>query len=188
MVNRTTFDRNDGDNLKVNFKEYFEKLIDLSERNIFSKIDALEKTVLVQIKSQKDVADTAFSASQLAITKSEESQKAYNEKSNEFRSSIDDITKQNITKNEYDAGHKSLVERVDRQNQNLNEKISQLDTRLSDFILKTQKDFEELRLFRGDTVSKSEQSKSDRAFVFSVISLIGTTVAILLALLKLFGY
>lgn len=188
MVRKTSFDQNDGDNLKIDLKEYFEKILELSEKNLQNKIDSVKEALAIQIKSQKDIADTAFSASQLAIIKSEESQKAYNEKSNEFRSSIDDITKQNITKNEYDSGHKSLVERVDRQDQNLNEKISQLDIKLSDFILKTQKDFEELRLFRGDTVSKSEQSKSDRAFVFSVISLIGTTVAILLALLKLFGY
>jgi len=54
------------------------------------KIDDLEKRVFQKFESQREAMITTFAASERAIAKSEEAQKAYNERSNEFRGQLGD--------------------------------------------------------------------------------------------------
>jgi hypothetical protein len=50
----------------------------------------LEKRVYQEFASQKEMVKSAFLASEQAIAKSEAAQKAYNERSNEFRDALSD--------------------------------------------------------------------------------------------------
>ena len=187
MANRTTFSKNDGDNLKVNLKEYFEKLLEGLEKNLQGKIDSVEKALLIQVKSQKDVADTAFQASQLAISKSEDAQKAYNARSNEFRDALSDANKNNISKSEYDTAHRNLVDKMDALSKSIDDRFFARVKIEDDKFEDLKQQISDLKIFKGTVNGSTEQSKADRAFAFSIISMIGAIISIIIALLKLFG-
>ena len=165
----------------------FEKLMEERDRRYEERFHASEKAAETALVAQQKSTDAAFKSAQTAIDKAEQAQAAYNARSNEFRAALEDANKNNISKSEYNAGHASLVDRVDRQDQNLSEKIDNLREQFINKNLTNQKSFEELRIFKGTNTGQIEQSKTDRALLFSTISMIGTVLVIILGVLKLLG-
>ncbi len=65
------------------------------------------------LAAQEKLAATVNESARLAINKAEDAQRAYNERSNEFRGQLDDQAKTLMPRAEYVAEHTRLIERVE---------------------------------------------------------------------------
>jgi hypothetical protein len=151
-----------------------EKLLVERDRRYEEKFIAIEHAREAAFASQKQLTDAAFASAQKAVDKAEEAQKEYNIRSNEFRQALDDANKGNIPRPEYQAGHKTLIDRVDAEGIRVQEKFEEM-----------KKSIDDLRISKANIGGKAEQSKADSALGFSVASLIGTLVAIIAVVITL---
>jgi hypothetical protein len=83
------------------------ELVDERDRRYTEKFDAQEKATALALAYQKEAVTNAFTASEKAIVKAEEAQKAYNERSNEFRGQLDDQAKMLMPRTE-------AIQRIER--------------------------------------------------------------------------
>jgi len=76
--------------------------VTLDERHALymTKFDSSEKAVGAALAAQEKLVSAAFESSEKAIVKAEEAQRAYNERSNEFRGQLDDQAKMLIPRAE----------------------------------------------------------------------------------------
>jgi Plant specific mitochondrial import receptor subunit TOM20 len=178
-------DNGNGKHTLVWMEQFFSQwLIDLEkflaerDRRYEEKFSAIEKAREAAFLSQKQLTDAAFASAQKAVDKAEEAQKEYNKRSNEFRQALDDANKGNIPRPEYQAGHKTLIDRMDAETLRIQEKFEEV-----------KESIEELRISKANISGKHEQSKADSAFNFSVASLIGTiivAIGVIVTLIKAF--
>jgi len=78
---------------EVTMREFFERLIDERDRQYDMRFRAAEIAVNAALAAQEKAVTAAFLASEKAIVKAEDSQKDYNQRSNEFRGQLDDQAK-----------------------------------------------------------------------------------------------
>ena len=100
------------------------------DRRYEERFVALEKILSASILSLKELNSQAFAASEKAIVKAEEAQRAYNERSNEFRGQLDDQAHMLVPRAEADAKFSALeirIEDVKKQVNELRESRSQVE-------------------------------------------------------------
>lgn len=94
----------------IAFKEHIERLINERDRLYLARFTAAEEAV-----------KAAFASTEKAVAKSEEAQRSYNERSNEFRGQLDDQAKTLLGKAEYYTAHKNLEENIEKLENRENE-------------------------------------------------------------------
>ena len=130
-------------------REKLERLIDERDLNYKDRIQ-------VAIAAQKALTDAAFAASEKAILKSEESQREYNVRSNEFRGQLDDQAK-------------TLMPRVETDG-----RFAALESKLNE----VKEDVSGLRESRSALGGRSEGLSAGWGFVLGAIGLIGLLLTI----------
>lgn len=84
-----------------------------SEIAVSAALSAQEKAVQAAFAAQEKSTTAAFAASEKAITKAEDAQRAYNERSNEFRAALDDSAKLQLSRTEADGRFKTLDDKME---------------------------------------------------------------------------
>jgi hypothetical protein len=124
-----------------------------------------------------------------AVTKAEESQRAYNERSNEFRAALEDSNKRMLPKAEYDTRHAALEANIKQQIQSLEGKMEQRFAGNDDKIEILRTEIGTLRQYQstqdGIKLREAEAKKDRGVSVGNMISIGTSMVACLLALLAL---
>ena len=124
-----------------------------------------------------------------AVTKAEESQRAYNERSNEFRAALEDSNKRMLPKAEYDTRHAALEGNIKQQIQSLEGKMEQRFTGNDDKIEILRTEIGTLRQYQstqdGIKLREAEAKKDRGVSVGNMISIGTSMVACLLSLLAL---
>ncbi len=96
------------DKVLSDLRDLMQKQIDERDRQYNSRFESAEKQVTVAFAAQKELASFVRESSEKAILKSEEAQRSYNERSNEFRGQLDDQAKTLMPRSEVDAKIKAL--------------------------------------------------------------------------------
>jgi hypothetical protein len=124
-----------------------------------------------------------------AVTKAEESQRAYNERSNEFRAALEDSSKRMLPKAEYDTRHEALEGNIKQQMQSLEGKMEQRFTGNDDKIEILRTEIGTLRQYQstqdGIKLREAEAKKDRGVSVGNMISIGTSMIACLLSLLAL---
>lgn len=81
-------------------KEYFERIIKDLREWVNGRFTDAQREVDKALAAAKEAVKSAFESSEKAIVKAEEAQRAYNERSNEFRGQLDDQAKTLMPRNE----------------------------------------------------------------------------------------
>jgi len=115
-------------------RDFMQRLVDEHEKQYDARFRAAEIAVTAAFAAQKESVTNAFAASEKAIVKSEEAQRAYNERSNEFRGQLDDQAKMLMPRSEATALIRSLEDKLyattqasDRERANLIDRLSSLE-------------------------------------------------------------
>lgn len=77
-----------------------EALMDERDRRYEDKFKALDNATEKALAAVREQTNAAFQANEKAITKAEEAQRSYNERSNEFRGQLDDQAKRLMAREE----------------------------------------------------------------------------------------
>ena len=81
-------------------RDFMQRLVDERDKQYDARFRTAEIAVTVAFAAQKESTANAFLASEKAIVKAEEAQRAYNERSNEFRGQLDDQAKMLMPRSE----------------------------------------------------------------------------------------
>lgn len=140
-------------------------------------IDTLKEHLLTLIEKNDRIYKEKFIASEKAETKSEASQKAFNERSNEFRQALDDSNKTKIDRTE-----------VRNELKNLNENLEGFKVTVDKTFDEVKKDINNLRESRSKGYGKDESGSAHThqrnwsigiavavilGFISTIISIIG---------------
>ncbi len=177
-------------------REYFERILTEREKQRYEQVQRIEEKIgglSVRLDDKVIELDRRHSASVLcmkeAVTKAEESQRAYNERTNEFRASLEDSNKRMLPKTEYDQRHGALEVNLKEQMQSLSSKMDQRFSSNDDKIEVLRGDIGKIREYQStqDGIKIREaESKKDRGISVGNMVSIGTSmVACLLSLLAL---
>ncbi len=90
------------------------------DRRYEARFTAADAAVATALIAQKEAVAAAFVSSKEAIIKAEAAQAAYNNRSNEFRASLDDANKSNIPRPEADSRFRALEEKIEELKKQLN--------------------------------------------------------------------
>ena len=93
--------------------EFLLKLIEEKERRSIERAALLKELFEAKLAAQEKATGIAFTAAEKAVDKAEASQKAYNERSNEFRGQLDDQAKGFIPRAEADSRDERTRESVE---------------------------------------------------------------------------
>ena len=93
-------------------RDFMQRLVDERDKQYDARFRAAEIAVTAAFAAQKESVTNAFIASEKAIVKSEEAQRAYNERSNEFRGQLDDQAKMLMPRSEVTAMMHSLEDKL----------------------------------------------------------------------------
>ncbi len=144
-------------------------LMDERDRRYSDAFIAQKEAVAAALAAQQLAAGIINTASEKAINKAEEAQRAYNERSNEFRGALDDAQKVLLPRNEADTRFQALEEKLN-------------DAR---------KDIQTLREFRSIVVERKESQIDERGqanwATSNVAAYLAAGVALALLVLKAFG-
>lgn len=84
----------------VTLREYLERVIEERDARYLERATRQETSINDKLLALEKATNVAFVGSEKAIVKAEEAQRAYNERSNEFRGQLDDQAKQLMPRNE----------------------------------------------------------------------------------------
>jgi|GEM_PF-2102633 len=93
-------------------RDFIQRLLDERDKQYDARFRAVEIAVTAAFAAQRESMTNAFLASDKAIIKSEEAQRAYNERSNEFRGQLDDQAKMLMPRSEVTALIHSLEDKL----------------------------------------------------------------------------
>jgi hypothetical protein len=139
-------------NDEVSSREYLERIMDERDRRYEDKFRAQDTAVAAALSAQEKLTQAAFVASKEAIGKAETAQLAYNERSNEFRQSLDDQAK-----------------RVDTTMMSRNEatgKFQALDTRIEAHTRENVDKFESFSIAVGEKIGNLSSATEERLRAF----------------------
>jgi len=88
------------------------ELLDERDRRYESRFAAQERAADAALAAQKELTSAAFASAEKAILKAEEAQRAYNERSNEFRDALDDQNKRMLPRTEAEAQLAALDNKI----------------------------------------------------------------------------
>jgi hypothetical protein len=115
-------------------RDFMQRLVDERDKQYDARFRAAEVAMAAAFAAQKESMANAFLASDKAIVKSEEAQRAYNERSNEFRGQLDDQAKMLMPRSEVTAMMHSLEDKFyattqagDRERATLTDRLSSLE-------------------------------------------------------------
>ncbi len=118
----------------VGLREFLERLLDERDRQYDARFRAADLAMQAAVSAQREAVALAFVANEKAIVKSEEAQRAYNERSNEFRGQLDDQAKMLMPRSEATALIRSMEEKFyagrdasDRERNVLSDRIGALE-------------------------------------------------------------
>ena len=174
-------DNGNGYHTVASVKEFFtqwlvdiEKFLEERDRRYQERYDASEKAREAALEAQKQLTQAAFASAQKAVDKAEQAQAAYNARSNEFRDALSDANKNNVSAAEYGIGHQAILDRLDRG-----------DARVAEQFNEVKESIKNLEISKANISGKADQTNKDDARTFSIVSLIGTLVAIGLGVIAL---
>lgn len=115
MSNRPTasLTENEAGKDTVGLRVYLERIIDERDQRYEDRFKAQEAHLTFALEAAKELTGAAFSAAKEAVAKSEIAQSAYNQRSNEFRQSLDDQNKIQMPRVEADGKFKTLDDKVE---------------------------------------------------------------------------
>lgn len=87
--------------------------VDCMEKSIERRFVDGEKSVSVALLAAEKATNAAFLAAEKAIEKAENAQSAYNERSNEFRQSLNDSQQFMVSRTEFSAELLRIMERIE---------------------------------------------------------------------------
>jgi hypothetical protein len=103
-----------------------DRLYDERDRRYEDRFKGAEDKVALALSAQKELNNVVQAAADRAILKSEEAQRAYNERSNEFRQSLDDQNKTQLPRTEADSRFNAVNSKIDDRFKTLDNKIEDL--------------------------------------------------------------
>jgi len=122
----------------VGLREFLERLLDERDRQYDARFPAAEIAVQAALLAQKEGVSLAFAVNEKPIVRSEEAQRAYNERSNEFRGQLDDQAKMLMPRSETNTMLRSMEEKInaardasDRERSVLGERITAIENSLA---------------------------------------------------------
>ncbi len=150
----------------------------LDERNIRyeAAFQAAKEAVASALTATKELTAASFAAAEKAILKAEEAQKSYNERSNEFRATLDDQNKRSISRVEFDNAVISI------QTQIADHKESDVRTHLE-----VNKQISELRETRSTNMGREDAEATKHNDVQNLVKTVISIVSVLIAFAALFG-
>src|SRR5579872_6022560 len=102
-------------------RELIKTTIDERDKRYEDRFKASETAVSAALSAQKEAVNAAFAASKEAIGKAEIAQTAYNERSNEFRQTLDDQARLLLSRTEATAQFNAITARLDEVKARVNE-------------------------------------------------------------------
>jgi hypothetical protein len=111
------------DTLKEYFRSELEALTD--------KMNERDRFYLAQIAEQKNLNENSFRSADKAVSKAEQAQKEYNERSNEFRGQLDDQAKTLMARTEVLSMFKAAGDKSDVSHSALDRRIDKTDSEIS---------------------------------------------------------
>lgn len=93
--------------------EAIRELMDERDRRYGERFDAQEKATVAALSAQDKQTISTFMASEKAISKAEQAQTAYNERSNEFRQALDDQAKMMMSRSETETRFNAQEEKIE---------------------------------------------------------------------------
>ena len=96
----------------VSLREYIERVVQEMDRRYGERWEAQQQAVQAALLAQEKAVQAAFTGANEAINKAEAAQRAYNERSNEFRAALDDAQKTLLSRAEAAAEFRRMEERI----------------------------------------------------------------------------
>jgi len=134
-------------------------LLAASDKRYEQRFEAQEKAIHAALMSVKEQTKNSFDASEKAIVKAEEAQKAYNQSHNDLARKMDDQSKATMPRTETESRFRSLEEKINE---------------LKEFVARG----------GGEAHGVKAVKDESRANIAIVLSFLGMGIAVLLALLK----
>src|ERR1039458_4211811 len=140
------------------------------DRRYEDRFKGAEDKVALALSAQKELNTVVQAAADKAITKSEEAQSAYNQRSNEFRQSLDDQNRIQLPRVEADSRFTSLEGK-------LTDKTTALDNKIDDRFKTLNNNIDDL---------KSGRTKQGNFEISTVISLCALALSLVAVLVMIF--
>lgn len=115
----------------TDLRDFMQRVLEERDRQYDARFRAFDIAVTAGFAAQKESVANAFSASEKAIIKAEEAQRAYNERSNEFRGQLDDQAKMLMPRSEATALIRSLEDKLQATSQSDGRERTLLTDRLA---------------------------------------------------------
>lgn len=163
-------------------------LIDERDRLYDSRFRASEIAVQAALLAQKESVTNAFLASEKAIIKAEESQKDYNQRSNEFRGQLDDQAKLLMARSEAIGLFQSVDSKIETMRLFFDSRLESQRLAFERALEGVAKDINSLRESRsnvsGEKTGSSEFTARALSFGSMILVMIGITASILIAVFR----
>jgi hypothetical protein len=116
----------------VSIREYFERIIRELDTRLTTSINSLKELMESKLAAIDAATKAAFASSEKAIIKAEDAQRDYNARTNELRGALSDQAQRTLSRNEYEANHKAMTDKMDDTRQNFDKQISELKKEIAD--------------------------------------------------------